>query len=73
MPLEIEHILPQIAGGSSDEANLCLACPRCNRYKGAQIHAMDPETANSVAFFIHASNSGKRILPGSPTAYTLLD
>ena len=51
MPLEIEHVVPQIAGGSSDEANLCLACPRCNRYKGPQTHALDAETAHAVALF----------------------
>ena len=34
MPLEVEHILPMIAGGETTEDNLCLACPRCNRYKG---------------------------------------
>jgi hypothetical protein len=51
MPLEIEHIIPEIAGGSSDETNLCLACPRCNRYKGRQTHAVDAATADSVPLF----------------------
>jgi 5-methylcytosine-specific restriction endonuclease McrA len=32
MPLEVEHIVPEAQGGGSDETNLCLACPRCNRY-----------------------------------------
>lgn len=32
MPLEVEHIIPEVGGGHSDETNLCLR--RCNRYKG---------------------------------------
>ena len=51
MPLEIEHIIPEIARGSSDETNLCLACSRCNRYKGRQTHAVDAETADYVPLF----------------------
>jgi hypothetical protein len=27
MPLEVEHIVPVVAGGATDEINLCLACP----------------------------------------------
>lgn len=42
MPLEIEHIIPQALGGESTESNLWLACPRCNRYKGARTSAVDP-------------------------------
>lgn len=51
MPLEIEHILPHIAGGNSDEANLCLACPRCNLHKGSNLTGLDPETGALVALF----------------------
>lgn len=51
MPLEIEHIVPEAAGGSSDEMNLWLACPRCNRYKGDQTHAKDDETGEIVPLF----------------------
>lgn len=41
-PLEIEHLVPLVCGGSSDEDNLWLACARCNRYKSGQIKALDP-------------------------------
>ena len=51
MALEIEHIIPEVAGGSSDETNLCLACPSCNRYKGRRTNAVDEETGDAVSFF----------------------
>lgn len=31
--LEIEHIVPLIRGGTSDESSLWLACPLCNGHK----------------------------------------
>lgn len=33
--LQIEHILPVIAGGTNDPDNLCAACQRCNAGKAA--------------------------------------
>lgn len=30
---EVEHIVPQSRGGSSDESNLALACRSCNLFK----------------------------------------
>jgi 5-methylcytosine-specific restriction endonuclease McrA len=51
MPLELDHLIPEAAGGSSDEANLWLACSRCNRYKGDQTHAVDEETGELVPLF----------------------
>lgn len=50
-PMEIDHIIPKAAGGSDDEDNLWLACPRCNIYKHAQTHAADPLTRRRVALF----------------------
>jgi len=42
--LEIDHILPQSKGGSSDEENLALACPVCNSFKSDEIEGVDPES-----------------------------
>jgi hypothetical protein len=50
-PLEIDHIIPSSAGGSSEESNLCLACRLCNSFKGVQTHALDSETNQRVALF----------------------
>jgi hypothetical protein len=49
--LEIEHIIPLSKGGSSDEFNLWLACPLCNRYKGDKTIAIDPETGQTAPLF----------------------
>lgn len=49
--LEIEHVVPLAAGGTSDEANLWLSCPLCNRAKGQQTAAVDPVTGQTVALF----------------------
>jgi hypothetical protein len=51
MPLEIDHIVPEALGGGSEESNLWLACPRCNRFKGAFDRAVDPETGQQVPLF----------------------
>ena len=48
---EIDHIVPKSAGGQTTESNLCLACPTCNRYKGASQTAVDPETGEDVPLF----------------------
>jgi hypothetical protein len=49
--LEIEHIIPRAHGGSSDEANLWLSCPLCNRFKADLIAAVDPATGQTVTLF----------------------
>jgi 5-methylcytosine-specific restriction endonuclease McrA len=49
--LEIDHIVPEAAGGSSDETNLTLACPLCNSHKADRTEAIDPETQAVVALF----------------------
>ena len=51
MPMSLEHIIPQAAGGPTTEENLWLACCRCNEFKGAQTHARDPHTGDGVALF----------------------
>ena len=51
MPMEIDHIVPESLGGHSEETNLWLACPRCNRYKGAQTHALDEQTGEQVPLY----------------------
>lgn len=49
--LEIDHIIPQAAGGSDDEANLWLACRTCNSYKGSQTQGIDPQTGQRALLF----------------------
>lgn len=35
--LELDHVVPESLGGTSDPENLVLACQRCNRSKGAKV------------------------------------
>jgi hypothetical protein len=49
--LEIEHIIPRAKGGTSDESNLWLSCPLCNRYKASLTQAVDPQTGQRVPLF----------------------
>ena len=51
MPMTIEHIIPLVAGGTSDEENLWLSCPICNGHKGMQTHYPDPESKQIVPLF----------------------
>ena len=49
--LQVDHIVPQSAGGANSEKNLCLACPSCNRVKSDQTHAQDPVSKMIVPLF----------------------
>jgi 5-methylcytosine-specific restriction endonuclease McrA len=35
--LELDHVIPESHGGTSDADNLVLACRPCNRRKGARV------------------------------------
>jgi hypothetical protein len=48
---EVDHIIPISAGGVTEAANLALACPLCNRYKGSAIRAEDSLTRRIVPLF----------------------
>jgi len=48
---EIEHVVPEAAGGTTERDNLCLACRRCNAFKARRIDAVDPLSQNTVALF----------------------
>ena len=60
MPMEIDHIIPEAAGGTSDEENLWLACRTCNEFKGTQTHARDPVTRRRVRLFSPRKQKWKR-------------
>jgi HNH endonuclease len=49
--LEIDHIVPEAQGGTSDEENLWLACPMCNSHKADRQEALDPESRAMVPLF----------------------
>ena len=51
IPMVVDHVLPLAAGGVSTIENLCLACYRCNEFKGSRTESVDPESGQIVALF----------------------
>ncbi len=51
VPMVIDHVIPQKAGGATEVNNLALCCYRCNEFKGARLNAIDPQTGESVPLF----------------------
>lgn len=51
MPLVMDHIIPQVLGGTDNRENLAASCYRCNEFKGAKTTAIDPATGELVHLF----------------------
>jgi hypothetical protein len=51
LPFEIDHIIAEKHGGTTNADNLCLACYRCNSFKGSDIASADLETGNATFLF----------------------
>ncbi|OJW15615.1 MAG: HNH endonuclease [Planctomycetales bacterium 71-10] len=47
----VEHIIARKHGGGDEESNLCLACERCNLFKGSDLSGVDPESGEVVRLF----------------------
>lgn len=47
----VEHIIPEVRGGATEEANLALSCLGCNTIKGATVIGFDPVTEHDVSLF----------------------
>ncbi len=54
---EVDHIVAEKHGGTTEETNLCLSCAICNRYKGPDLTSIDPITNQVVRLFHPRSNS----------------
>ena len=48
---EIDHILPETAGGLTVNGNLAFSCPLCNTYKGAQTRGRDHQSGRDFPLF----------------------
>ncbi len=49
--MEIDHIIPESAGGQTTDENLCLACASCNSFKGSFQTGFDPDTQQEVPLY----------------------
>lgn len=47
----LEHLVPRQHRGGDDFQNLALSCPWCNRRKGPNLTAIDPESGDVVLLF----------------------
>ena len=47
----VEHVRAKQHRGGDEADNLALACPFCNRFKGPNLSAIDPETGTLVPIF----------------------
>lgn len=48
---EIEHLIPEVLGGQTVEANLWLACRECNGRKGNRTTVVDPLSGAVVPLY----------------------
>lgn len=49
--MEIDHVVPESAGGPTATDNLCLTCVGCNGFKLAFQTGTDPETGEEAPLF----------------------
>ena len=47
----IEHIVARKHGGPNDPSNLCVACERCNLFKGSDLTGIDAATGQVERLF----------------------
>lgn len=50
-PFHVEHIIARQQGGTDEVSNLAWACSRCNRHKGTNLSAVDPDSKTVVPLF----------------------
>jgi hypothetical protein len=50
-PFEVEHIVPIARGGTSNEANLAMACRSCNLRKAIHLSGEDLRSGEMVRLF----------------------
>lgn len=48
---EIDHVIAQQHGGATTSDNLAYACAQCNRFKGSNVAAIDPQTGDIVPLY----------------------
>lgn len=72
---EIDHIIAEKHGGSTEADNLALSCVLCNKHKGSDLASIDPQTGEIVPLYhprrdkwqVHFQLSGAEFIPLTPT------
>lgn len=81
LSFEIDHIIAEKHHGSTQAANLALACFPCNNHKGPNIAGIDPETEETVSLFhprrqrwsTHFQWDGPRLIGRTPDGRATVD
>jgi hypothetical protein len=81
--MQIDHIIPEADGGTTNADNLCLACVGCNGYKLNFQTGHDPETGAEVQLFNPRTqdwsqhfgwcDDGLRLVGHTPTGRATID
>ena len=77
-PHEVDHVIAEKHGGTTDIGNLAYACWRCNRHKGSDLTSFDPQTQKLNPLFNprtqvwaeHFAYEGERITGLTPEGRT---
>jgi len=77
---EVDHIIAEKHGGSTDADNLALSCTLCNKRKGSDLSSIDPVTGNIVPLYNprrdhwadHFQLDGAQFAARTPTGRTTL-
>ncbi|MEM7588025.1 MAG: HNH endonuclease [Acidobacteriota bacterium] len=72
LAMHLDHIVPEVAGGTHKADNLCLVCFNCNVNKGAQQSAIDPETGREASLFNPVRQSWQQHFEWSPDATLII-
>lgn len=51
LPFHLDHIIARQHGGETTLDNLAFACCHCNRYKGPNVAAVDPDSQRIIELF----------------------
>jgi hypothetical protein len=49
--LVVDHLIPEVLGGTAVRENLWMACDECNEFKANRTHANDPVTSEQTPLF----------------------
>lgn len=81
--MEVDHIIPEAAGGITALENLCLACGGCNGFKGAFQTGFDPQSGAEYPLFnprvhrwqdhFHWDQSGTMLVGNTPVGRATIE
>ncbi len=71
---EVDHIIAEKHGGSTQGDNLALSCSLCNKHKGSDLASIDPQTGEMMSLYHprrdcwpeHFSLTGAEFAPLTP-------